>query len=367
MNLPPLGNPRAWPPIVQAAAWAALASAAVLLIGAGLAQIATLISAQSALIAALIAGWLLATLADAPADALARRGLARRHAVLLVWLLGAIPVLIILAELIFALATSLSVVVSGAPPTDAEIGTLIARPSELLRSLGIEIDLLPIARELLMLIRSAAVEVQANIANIAAGAVAALGPVVLAIGLGVILSANPDYINVVNIFLPRSRGASIHRSRQVLESILARFIGRHLLLGLTFGITAGAGASLAGADAILAGTLGGLVMAIPTIGQGAAVVPPLLLALLSAGDQTLIGVAVIVTSWLLVATQLAPRLLNGVLRLSGATVFIAGTAGGLVAGIPGAIFALPVVAAVAALRRPQSTRKVKGQVRRRAR
>ena len=365
MNLPPLGSPRAWPPIVQAFAWAALASAAILLIGAGLAQIAALVSAQSPLIAALIAGWLLATLADAPIDALARRGMARRRAVILVWVLGAIPVLVIAAELVFALATSLSVVVSAAPPTSAEIGQLIARPSELLRSIGIQIDLVPIATEALTLIRSAAGEVQANIANIAAGAVAALGPVILAIGLGVILSANPDYISVLNIFLPRSSGASIHRSRQVLESILARFIGRHFLLGLTFGLTAGLGASLAGADALLAGTLGGLVMAIPTIGQGAAVVPPLLLALLSAGDQTLIGVAVIVVSWLLVATQLAPRLLNGVLRLSGATVFIAGTAGGLVAGIPGAIFALPVVAAVAALRRPETTRNAKGRARRR--
>jgi len=365
MNLPPLGSPRAWPPIVQALAWAALASAAVLLIGAGLAQIAALVSAQSALIAAVIAGWLLATLADAPIDALARRGMARRRAVILVWVLGAIPVLVIIAELVFALATSLTVVVSAAPLTSAEVGELIARPSELLRSLGIQIDLVPIATEALTLIRSAAVTVQANIANIAAGAVAALGPVILAIGIGLILSANPNYVLVLNIFLPRASEASVHRSREVLELILARFIGRHLLLGLTFGLTAGLGASLAGADAVLAGTLGGLVMAIPTVGQGAAVIPPLLLALLSAGDQTLVGVVVILVSWLLVATQLAPRLLNGVLRLSGATVFIAGTAGGLVAGIPGAIFALPVVAAVAALRQPESTRSVKGRARRR--
>ena len=141
MNLPPLGSPRGWPPIVQALAWAALASAAVLLIGAGLAQIAALVSAQSALIAALIAGWLLATLADAPIDALARRGMARRRAVILVWVLGAIPVLVIIAELVFALATSLSVVVSAAPPTSAVIGQLIARLRELLRSIGIAIDL----------------------------------------------------------------------------------------------------------------------------------------------------------------------------------------------------------------------------------
>jgi predicted PurR-regulated permease PerM len=50
--------------------------------------------------------------------------------------------------------------------------------------------------------------------------------------------------------------------------------------------------------------------------------------------------------------------MNGVLRLSGTTVFIAGSAGGLVGGVLGAIFALPVVAAVAAIRRdtPQEKR-----------
>ncbi len=352
MKLPPLGRPTSWPPVAQALGWAALVSAAVLLIAAGLSQVAALVSAQSGLIAALVAGWLLATLADRPIQTLSRRGVSRRHAVVFVWLLGAIPVLIILGELVFALASSLGTVVAASPPTSEEIRQLTARPSELLRSLGIQIDLLPIATEVITLIRSTAEGVQANLANIAAGAVAALGPVILAIGLGVILSANPEYVNVLTLLLPQSSGASINRSREILESILARFIGRHLLLGLVFGITAGIGASLAGADAVLAGTLGGLVMAIPSIGQGAAVLPPLLLALLAAGNQTLLGAAVIVVSWLLVATQLAPRLLSGVLKLSGATVFIAGTAGGLVAGIPGAIFALPVVAAVAALRRP---------------
>jgi predicted PurR-regulated permease PerM len=63
---------------------------------------------------------------------------------------------------------------------------------------------------------------------------------------------------------------------------------------------------------------------------------------------------VIIVGWLICATQLAPRLLNGVLRLSGTTVFVAGSIGGLVGGVLGAIFALPVVAAVAAIRRDEA-------------
>jgi predicted PurR-regulated permease PerM len=105
--------------------------------------------------------------------------------------------------------------------------------------------------------------------------------------------------------------------------------------------------------------LGGIVMAVPSIGQGAAVLPPLALSILAAGPYVLPGSAVIIVGWLLCATQLAPRLMNGVLRLSGTTVFVAGSIGGLVGGVLGAIFALPVVAAVAAIRREESPAAVK--------
>jgi predicted PurR-regulated permease PerM len=103
-------------------------------------------------------------------------------------------------------------------------------------------------------------------------------------------------------------------------------------------------------------------MAIPSIGQGAAVLPPLALSILAAGPYVLPGSVVIIVGWLLCATQLAPRLMNGVLRLSGTTVFVAGSIGGLVGGILGAVFALPIIAAVAAIRRdelPASARTVK--------
>lgn len=355
MNLPSPTDPNGWPPFARLVAWAALASAALLLIAAGLSQIAAVASAQGGLLSALVAGWLLATLAGAPIETLARRGVPRRRAVALVWILGAAPVLIIGGELIFALARSLATVIAGEPPTSAQIAQLIQRPSALLQSVGLRIDLLPVATEAISIIRSTAVLIEGNLAGVAAGAVAVLGPVILALGLGVILSANPDFLDVFTAFVPSSSGASLRRSRQVFELILAGFIGRHLLMGLIYGVAVGFAASLAGADAVLAGTLSGLVMAIPSIGQGPALFPPLFLVLLSAGSLTPISIAIMLVVWFLCLTQLAPRLLNGVLRLSGATVFVAGAVGGLVAGIPGAIFSLPLTAAAAAIRR-SSTR-----------
>jgi len=362
MNLPSPTDPKGWPPFARLVAWATLASAALLLIAAGLSQIATVASAQGGLLSALVAGWLLATLAGPPIEMLVRRGVPRRRAVALVWILGAVPVLIIGGEIIFALARSLGTVIAGEPPTNAQIAQLIQRPAALLQSVGLRIDLLPVATEAISVIRSTAVQVQGNLAGIAAGAVAVLGPVVLALGLGVIVSANPGFLDLITAFVPSSSGVSLRRSRQVFELILAGFIGRHLLMGLIYGVAVGFAASLAGADAVLAGTLGGLVMAIPSIGQGPALFPPLLLVLLSAGSLTPVSIAIMLVVWILCLTQLAPRLLNGVLRLSGATVFVAGAVGGLVAGIPGAIFALPLTAAAAAIRRssvkPAAKRRV---------
>ena len=355
MNLPSPTNPKEWSPVMRLVAWGALASAAILLIGAGLAQVAAVATAQGALLSALIAGWLLATLADAPIEALVRRGLGRKRAVAIVWVVGAVPVLIIVGELVIALAQSLGSVLAEDPPTGAEVAQLIQRPAALLQSVGLDIDLVPIATEAIAVIRSTAEQVQGNLAGIAAGAVAALGPVILALGLGVILSANPGYLNVLGTLAPALSGPSLQRSRPVLESILAQFIGRHLLMGLIYGVASGVAASLAGADAVLTGTLGGLVMAIPSIGQGPALLPPLLMVLLSAGPATPVSLVLMLLIWALCVTVLAPRLLNGVLQLSGATVFVAGAVGGLVAGIPGAIFSLPLVAAAAALRRASAS------------
>jgi predicted PurR-regulated permease PerM len=231
---------------------------------------------------------------------------------------------------------------------------MVERLSALLASVGLDVDLVPLATTVILAIRDVAASVQTNIAAIAAGAIGALGPLILAIGIGIILSANPAHLDSVDQLATRGRVRSAQRSRKILEEIIARFIGRHVALGFVYGLVVFVGATVAGADGLLAAVLGGIVMAIPSIGQGAAVLPPLALSILAAGPYVLPGSVVIIVGWLLCATQLAPRLMNGVLRLSGTTVFVAGSIGGLVGGILGAVFALPVVAAVAAIRRDEA-------------
>ena len=81
MNLPSPTDPKSWPPFARLIAWGALASAALLLIGAGLSQLAAVASAQGGLLSALVAGWLLATRAlRSPPWALATAAICERPA-----------------------------------------------------------------------------------------------------------------------------------------------------------------------------------------------------------------------------------------------------------------------------------------------
>jgi predicted PurR-regulated permease PerM len=343
-----------WPQSIRLVAWATLASLALVAIMAGLGVVTTFISAQGPLIYALAGGWLLAALADAPIDRLVARGWTRTRAALLVWIAGAVPVIVIAIELAIAFAQSLGGIIAGPEPTPVEVGAIVGRLSALLASVGLNVDLVPLATTVILAIRDVAASVQSNIAAIATGAIGALGPLILAIGIGIILSANPAHLDSVDELATRGRVRSAQRSRKILEEIIARFIGRHVALGFIYGVIVYVGATIAGADGLLAAVLGGIVMAIPSIGQGAAVLPPLALSIFAAGPYVLPGSVVIIVGWLICATQLAPRLLNGVLRLSGTMVFVAGSIGGLVGGVLGAIFALPVVAAVAAIRRDEA-------------
>ena len=356
-SLPSPIDPKAWPDPVRAIAWATLGSIALVAIGAGIGALSSLLAAQGGVIYALLAGWLFGLLASGPIAALSARGWSRGRAALLVWLAGAIPVLLILIKIIASLVGSLGVLLADAPPSAQEIGRAAERPSQLLYTLGLEIDLVPLISELVLVVRSWALLVEQNLASIAAGALSAIGPVVLALGTGVILSFYEPDLSLVGSRLSRRTGARLRSSQVLLEQILARFIGRHILLGLIYGVVVYVGASLAGADGLLAAVLGGIVMAIPSIGQGAAIIPPLLLALVAWGPFVLPGLLLIVAGWLICALWLAPRLLAGVLRLSGAAVFFAGTAGGVIGGPLGAIFAVPLLAALLTWRRETTPKR----------
>ena len=183
-----------------------------------------------------------------------RSGWPRSRAIALVWITAAVPIVIIVTEIAIAFAQSLGTIIAGPMPSEAVIASLIARPTALLSSIGLSINLAPIAIEAIVALRAFAAGLQANLGGLAAGAVGAVGPLLLAIGSGVALSTNPDLLdlNALGHLTPSGSKGRIRHTRNVLEVIIARFIARHLALGVIYGAVVFVAATLAGADGLLA-------------------------------------------------------------------------------------------------------------------
>ena len=137
MQLPSPLDARAWPQAARLVGWIALAAGALVAIFAGLSVVSAVVAAQGGIVYALIGGWILAALADTPINLLVRRGWSRGSAAAVVWILGAIPVLLIIGEIAVSLARSLGSVLAGPAPTAAEIADLVDRPAKLLRTFEI--------------------------------------------------------------------------------------------------------------------------------------------------------------------------------------------------------------------------------------
>src|SRR4029078_12766041 len=141
---------------------------------------------------------------------------------------------------------------------------------------------------------------------------------------------------------------------EVLEEAVARSFGG-FIRGQVVGGAVSAGiclfASLAFGLSVAAVTtaLAGLLMAIPFFGPFVSWVPPVLVAVLSKQEAILGGTIVVAIGWLVVMNWLQPRIMATSLRIHPIVVLGSVLVGLKVAGIPGAIFGIPVAAVISAL------------------
>jgi predicted PurR-regulated permease PerM len=162
---------------------------------------------------------------------------------------------------------------------------------------------------------------------------------------------------------------------EVLEEAVARsfggFIRGQVVTGLAFGAICLLASLLFGLDfAAVTTALAGLLMMIPFFGPFVSWIPPILVAILSKPESTL-GVTIIVAiGWLVIMNWLQPRIMATSLRIHPIVVLGSVLFGGRIAGIPGAIFGIPIAAVVSAfvmefLHRTSGDRTVAGRAARR--
>jgi predicted PurR-regulated permease PerM len=149
------------------------------------------------------------------------------------------------------------------------------------------------------------------------------------------------------------------------------FLRGQALMGIVYFLVALTTNLVLGLDlSALTSTSAGLLMAVPFFGPFLAWAPPVLAALVTNPDAVLPALALMGAGWMVVMNVLQPRIMQGAVGIHPIVVLGSVLIGSKIAGVPGAIFGIPIAAVVSAfffhfLHRSTGDRSVAGRAARR--
>src|SRR6188508_3468129 len=313
--------------------------------------------------------WLLAfiisPLVSRIVDAIPR--LPRAAATILVYVAVVLVLVLIVVVAAGALATSITQFAASIPDIRTNLPTMLAPWQQWLDSIGLgQIDLLAQAEAAL-----------ANLDGIAAALVEPLqqsvvGTLLIVFFLSIYMVLDRDDILA---FLFRIVPPSYSEEARLLETSVSRSFGGFLrgqaLMGAIYFLVALATNLLLGLPlAALTSTLSGLLQMIPFFGPFISWAPPVVVALVLQPESALPALILMGAGWLVVMNVLQPRIMQGAVGIHPIVVLGSVLIGGRIAGIPGAIFGIPIAAVVSAfllefLHRTSADRTVAGRAARR--
>jgi predicted PurR-regulated permease PerM len=262
---------------------------------------------------------------------------------------GLVVVSIVVAA---ALVNSIGDFIADLPGLRANLPSILAPWQERLDGLGIaQVDLVAQATIFLDNISQYAVQLAEPLQQVAVASLGAIGNLLLVVVLSLYMVADRERLVAFGFWLVPS---AYRAEAEILEEAVGRsfggFIRGQVVTGLVFGAICLVASVLFGLDFIAVTTVtAGLLMVIPFFGPFVAWVPPVLVAMLFKPDA-LVGVGIVVAAgWLVVMNFLQPRIMATSLRIHPIVVLGSVLVGLKVAGIPGAIFGIPIAAVISAL------------------
>jgi predicted PurR-regulated permease PerM len=277
--------------------------------------------------------------------------ISRAGAVLVVYLLifgGLVTVTLIVAA---ALVSSISDFIANLPQLRANLPAILEPWQGRLNDIGLQVNLLAQATVFLDNLSQYAAQLAVPLQQLAVASLGAIGNLLLVVVLSLYMVADRDRLVAFMFWLVPS---AYKAEAEILEEAVARsfggFIRGQVVTGLVFGAICFVASVAFGLDYVAVTTaVAGLLMTIPFFGPFVSWIPPILVAVLSKPSTTL-GVAIIVfAGWLVVMNWLQPRIMATSLRIHPIVVLGSVLVGLKVAGIPGAVFGIPVAAVISAL------------------
>ena len=300
-------------------------------------------------------------------------GLPRVIATVIVYTIIALVLIVLGLVIAQALATSITSFVTTIPDIRNRLPEIVAPLQGWLDGIGLgQVDIVAQIGTVLDNLDDLAAALVAPLQSIAVASVGAIGTGLIIFFLSIYMVVDRDQIMA---FLFRLVPPSAAEEARLLQTSVARSFGGFLrgqaLMGIVYFFVALGTSLLLGLPLVaLTSTLSGVLQAIPFFGPFLSWAPPVIVALLFKPDVLLPTVILMVVGWFLVMNVLQPRIMQGSVGIHPIVVLMSVLIGSRIAGIPGAIFGIPVAAVISAfffhfLRRSSGDRTVAGRAARR--
>ena len=298
--------------------------------------------------------WLLAFILSSPVRLLLRAvpRLPRIVAVVAVYTVLSVALVALIVILAQALFSSLLEFIRNVPTLRDQLPTILQPWENRLASLGfVQIDLVTQANAFLDGLASTAQGLVGPLQAAAVASIGVVGNVLIVFILSIFIVIDSDSILSFILRLVPPRYAEEAR---LLESAIGRSFGGFLrgqaIIGFLYAVIAFAVSVALGLPYVPVITASaGLLMAVPFFGPFVAWMPPVLVAFVSVPDATVAALVGMAVGWIVVMNVVQPRVMAGAVGIPPIVVFASVLIGSKVAGVPGAVFGLPIAAVMSAV------------------
>jgi predicted PurR-regulated permease PerM len=295
--------------------------------------------------------WLLAFILSPLANGLLHLvpRLPRAIAVVIVYALLILAVLALLVVLAQQLYGSINTLL-GNWPKGEQLRTVLQPWQDRLTGVGLgQISLYDQVNQMLDNLRNGAADLAKPLGDVAVASLGVFGNLLFVFFLSLYMAVDRDHIMS---FLFRLVPPGWTEEARLLEHSVARSFGGFLrgqaLTGVIYGLVSMLTSVMLGLPYMpVTAVTSGVLQAIPFFGPFVSWLPPVLVAVFFKADVVLPVLVIMIAGWFVLMNVIQPRLMSEAVGLHPVVVLGSVMVGSKLAGIPGAIFGIPVTAVVA--------------------
>ena len=297
----------------------------------------------------------------------------RALAAIIVYTLVVLILIVIVVVAAGALATSTSQFLASIPNIRANLPTILAPWQDLLTSIGMgQVNLVGQASGALANLDQFAGALVQPLQQVAVASLGAIGTMLFVFFLSIYMVVDRDKIvSFLFRLVPPAYAEEAHLLQTSVSRSFGGFLRGQALMGVVYFLIALATNLSLGLPLVaLTSVSAGFLQAIPFFGPFLSWAPPVVVALLLQPTAALPTLVLMLAGWMVVMNVLQPRIMQGAVGIHPIVVLGSVLIGSRIAGIPGAIFGIPIAAVVSAfffqfLHRASADRTVAGRAARR--